>query len=240
LKRKANFRGAAVVQLATPKHALVVHLAKTTGRQSRACGPLIESILADEKIIKAGCSIDQDMIELHLKWRGTEARGRLDLGGVGSSKGEMAGLRTLCTNILQVDLPKSRRLAMSDWSQVPLTGAQLAYCARDAWAGAAVVAELAVHAPGIFGTAALSRRLESQRSVEDLLTRQRNRKQAKNKLMSLQAPYSLSKKGRVVDEEMPTWKRAVVAELRDVMRQNCFDGVEYFDSDELGFANRTI
>jgi hypothetical protein len=103
-----------------------------------------------------------------------------------------------------------------------------------------VVAELAVHAPDIFGTAALCRRLEAQRSVEDLLTRQRSRKQAKNRLISLQAPYSLSKKERVVDEEMPTWKRAVAEELREVMRHNSFDGVEYFDSDQLGFANRTI
>ena len=137
VKRKASFRGPAVVQLSTPTHALVIHLAKASGRPSRACAPLLEGVLRDPQVVKAGCAIDQDLMELHTEWNnGLEARSRFDLGGIGGDQRAVTGLRTLCAAVLGLHLPKSRRLAMSDWSCVPLTASQLCYCARDAWVGA--------------------------------------------------------------------------------------------------------
>lgn len=243
--RRPSFQGPAVVQLATPSSALVVHLVKlSSGRPSRACAPLIESVLQDQQIVKAGCSIDQDFMELCAKWNGLEGRSRFDLGGLGGDKGSLAGLRTLCSNFLDLDLPKSRKLALSDWSQVPLTDTQIAYCARDAWVGAAVAAELEALLPETFSAPALSNRLQSQRTLRDLTERQRIRKQAKEMLISLSAPYSTSKRSRVRAQDLPAWKQAIVRELLNVMRENRYDGLEIFNVAELGLleamANRTI
>ena len=231
------------MQLSTPAHALVIHLAKASGRPSRACAPLIESILRDENVVKAGCAIDQDLIELHRFWRGLEARSRFDLGGIDGDKSAVTGLRTLSASVLQLDLPKSRRLAMSDWSQLPLTDTQLAYCARDAWVGAAVAAELDALLPGTFSSEQLVRRLQSQRTLRDLVQRHSNRKQAKQLLVALRRSYTLSGKGRAWSSITPEWKKNIVKSLKQVMRENRYDGLEVYDTLELGLeatANRTL
>uniref|UniRef100_A0A7S3P9I6 3'-5' exonuclease domain-containing protein n=1 Tax=Amphora coffeiformis TaxID=265554 RepID=A0A7S3P9I6_9STRA len=245
IRRKASFGGAAVVQLATPSHALVVHLAKASGRPSRACAPLIESVLQNEHVVKAGCAIDHDFVELHEEWKGLEARSRFDLGGMSGDKGNVAGLRTLCANLLGLDLPKSKRLAMSDWSQMPLTDAQLTYCARDAWAGAAVAAELEALLPKTFSPEALTRRFRSQRTLKDLSERLRKRKQAKQLVATLRAPYSLStkktkKKNVIQTPNLPEWKTKLLHELRDVMQQNRYDGLEVYDTVELGLVEAMV
>lgn len=207
IRRRANFGGPAVIQLATPTNALVIHLAKASGRPSRACAPLIESVLRNEHVVKAGCAIDQDFIELHGKWKGLEAKSRFDLGGISGDKGNVAGLRTLCANLLHLDLPKSKRLSMSDcsWSQLPLTDAQITYCARDAWAGAAIASELEALLPETFSPEALARRFRSQRTLKDLTERLRNRKHAKQLLTALRAPYSFSEKKSAA--KLPEWKK---------------------------------
>ena len=243
IERKASFRGPAVVQLCTPTHALVVHLAKASGRPSRACAPLLESVLQEERIVKAGCAIDQDMLELHTEWKGMEARSRFDLGGIGGDKSAVTGLRTLCAGVLHMDLPKSKRLAMSDWSQLPLTDEQLCYCARDAWVGAAVAAELEALSPATFAPDRLVLRLQTQRTVRDLTQRQANRKQAKQLLVAIQAPYSFARKKQVQNTRLPQWKQRIVKDLKEVMRENRYDGLEVYDALELGLeamVNRTI
>lgn len=179
------------------------------------------------------------MLELRQRWSTLEARSRLDLGGVGASGHRRLGLKQLSRSILGVDLPKSRRLAMSDWSQVPLTKALVAYSARDAWAGAAIVATLADRDPDTFGTPALVDLLRPQRSIDDLYHRHYRRKEAKNKLTALLAPYSFEEKKRrhVHDSEMPPWKAKVVSDLKCIMKENRAVQVETFDVEPLGFCN---
>lgn len=245
MKDKVSFVGPAVVQLATLDACLVVHLASPNGRPSSTCGPPLEAVLRDETIVKAGVSLDQDILELRQKWSRLEARSRLDLGGIGASGSQRLGLKQLTSSILGVDLPKTRRLTMSNWSQVPLTSAQLAYSARDAWAGAAIIAELAARDPDTFGTEALVDLLRSQRTIDDLYHRQRRRKEAKNQLSSLVAPYSFKEKARQPEKtsEMPTWKAKVVKNLKHVMKDNQLDRQNVFDVEPLGFSivnkNRT-
>jgi hypothetical protein len=238
MKGKVSFLGPAVVQLATLDASLVVHLASLNGRPSGSCGPQLEALLRDETIVKAGCSVDQDMLELRQKWTRLEARSRLDLGGIGASGSQRLGLKQLTSKILGVDLPKSRRLTMSNWSQVPLSSAQLAYSARDAWAGAAIIAELAARDPDTFGTEALVDLLRPQRSIDDLYHRQRRRKEAKNLLSSLVAPYSFKEKARQPEKtsDMPTWKAKVVSNLKHVMKENRLDHQDVFDVEPLGFS----
>lgn len=226
------------MQLATPKSSLVIHLARPDGRFSGSCGPLLEALLSDETVVKAGVSVDQDMLELRQKWPRLEARSRLDLGGIGASGSQRLGLKKLTDSILGIELPKSRRLAASDWSQVPLTQAQLAYSARDAWAGAAIISALAARDPSTFGTPALVDLLQSQRSIDDLFHRRIRRKAAKNQLASVLSPYSFEEKKRqhVRWHEVPTWKANVVSDLRDVMQENRADQGKVFDVAPLGFS----
>jgi hypothetical protein len=51
---------------------------------------------------------------------------------------------------------------------VPLSDKQVAYCARDAWAGAAIVEELIARDPDTFSPDSLKCLLENQQSVEEM------------------------------------------------------------------------
>lgn len=231
VKQKANFVGPATVQLSTIDACLVVQLARKSGRPSKACGPILDAVIGDKSIIKAGCGIDDDLIELREQWSGLEGRSRLELGGVGASRGETLGLKRLMKHVFGLHLAKSKRLATSNWSQVPLDESQLVYCARDAWAGAAIADKLACLDPDTFGAEALMGRLQSQRSLKELSSRRRKRKQAKKLLSSLLSPYTVQKK-----EKLPSWKAKVVKELKSVMRENQADRGDVYDVRLLGLA----
>jgi len=235
----------------------VVHLTRSSGSYSRACQPLLQAVLSDEVIVKAGCGIDMDMLELRSVWRGLEARSRLDLGGLRANyRHNTPGLKKLAASILGVDLPKSRRIATSDWSRFPLSVEQVTYSAWDAWVGAAVTEELARRDPSTFGTLALTERLRSQRSVEELYQRQRRRKRAKLILSSLMAPYNgqqqselqqAPKQKRSNGEDLPQWKVEMAHKLRRVVKANSHGSVEVIaDVNSLGFhharsnTNRTF
>ena len=69
-----------------------------------------------------------------------DARSRFDIGGIGSDSNRSGvGLQKLARAIVGVEMVKSKKVSMSDWSQIPLTNAQLCFASRDAWAGAAVM-----------------------------------------------------------------------------------------------------
>ena len=227
------------MQLSTPDASLVVHFVRTNGRPSSACGPLLDAVLRDESIVKAGCSVDQDMVELRMnKFPRLEARSRLDLGGIRvRTDGGAAGLKTLCHHIIGIDLPKPKRLARSNWSQVPLSYDQVAYGARDAWAGAAVVSSLESVDPSTFSASALTERLKDQRSIKDIQKRQERRKWAKKQLSAILAPYSKqAKRHRWVDVEIelrPHQVKAIRA-LKATLKNNCYEAAEAFDIESIG------
>ena len=208
------------MQLATPDSSLVIHLASLSGKPSLTCKGLLGAVLRDENIIKVGCSIDQDMLELRTKFRNNlEARGRLDLNNLRTpSTSSSPGLKRLCRTILGVALPKSRRIATSDWSRVPLSPTQLAYSARDAWAGAAVAAVLEARDPTTFAPLVLQRRLRDQRTLRDLQQRQKKRKRAKHRLKSILAPYAV-----LQQYHLPPWQAQLVRELKCVLQENRFE-----------------
>jgi ribonuclease D len=56
----------------------------------------------------------------------------------------------LASGILNVDLPKSKKMAISPWASTPLSSEQIAYAARDAWAAAALVHRLGQLDPSRF------------------------------------------------------------------------------------------
>lgn len=216
-----------------------MHLTRRNGRPSKACAPILEAILGDSSIVKAGTGIDQDMVELWECWRGLQARSRLDIGGIGSSRGSTTGLQRLTTSILGVNLKKSKKQAVSDWSQVPLTDAQLSYSARDAWAGAAIVAELAAVSPEIFGTQALVDFLKSEVPMEDLVSRVQSRKKAKTQLASILKPYKSvgcsTRSLPVQKKEMPPRVQKKVFQLKQVLTETSPEAPAAFDVEPLGF-----
>lgn len=222
-------------------------MTRANGRPSGACGPLLEAVFRDQDIVKAGCGIDQDMLELRqARWPGLEATSRLDLGQLGRrAHGRTLGLKTLTQQILALDLPKSKNLARSDWSQLPLCDKQLAYAARDAWVAAAMVDELAAIDPDTFATTALVQRLRQQRSIREIAQRQSKRKQAKMLLHALLAPYQVNAKGqkgtvrRSQLENLPSWKFKKVQELQLQISSNSCNGNEFEDVEIVGMAVTT-
>ena len=132
------------------------------------------------------------MMALYELWdEDLQARSRLDLGFIGSKeRRNRYGLKTLSQCILGVDLPKPKKIATSNWSAVPLSHRQIAYSARDAWAGAAIAARLADRHPQTFGHDSLMEYLEaSEPSISELVRKLRRRNDAKRALRKLLAPY---------------------------------------------------
>jgi 3'-5' exonuclease len=232
-----SFQGPAVVQIATPTSAMVIHLTRNSGRFCRSCQPLIESILEDERIVKAGCGVDMDMLELRDVFPTLEARSRFDLGTLRRHDNNMPGLKTLAACILDVDLPKSRKVSTSDWSQFPLSDFQIAYAARDAWAGAAVAAELELIDHGTFGYDALVDRLRVERPLTELHRRQRKRHRARSLLKALLRTNE-SRKARRRSVDLSLWKIELVRELRAVVQAN--KHVQVHDLERHGYRLSTI
>ena len=118
-----------------------------------------------------------------------------------------------------VDLPKPRSVTLSDWSCVPLTERQIAYCARDAWAGAAIARKLAESNPNIFGTESLMDILEeSELPISKLVQRQRRRDNAKRDLGRLLGPF----KGRS-KVKLPKRVKRKAKNLREVIKSRIIE-----------------
>lgn len=229
-----RFEGPSTVQLATTDSCLVVHLFRKAGRPSIASVPILEAVLSDQTIIKAGVGIDKDLIELSQAWGALEARSRLNLGGIGvkSHGKETTGLKRLSKAILNVDLLKSRKLAASNWSQVPLSDKQVAYCARDAWAGAAVVQELIARDPDTFSPASLKCLLENQQSIEAMTALAMERKLARTELTSLMAPFQSQRSKR----RIPSHVRRKVTRLQGTIKASKPKPPLAFDVSSLGIT----
>ncbi|OEU11152.1 hypothetical protein FRACYDRAFT_246263 [Fragilariopsis cylindrus CCMP1102] len=126
-----SYLGPATLQLSTVTNTLVFQIAQdkygplciTTGGLPK----FMNAILENTNIIKTGVAIDDDFIELY-RWvmaiQQQQDNGRLVQG------------------ILGVTIPKSKQLARSPWSRVPLTTEEITYAARDAWAAAAIMHKL--------------------------------------------------------------------------------------------------
>lgn len=183
---KAKFQGPATVQISVAHAAIVVQLVDANGNPSDVSAPILQSLFADKSIVKAGVGIDQDMLELYRAWDCTgDFVNRFDIGGIGAANGTTLSLKALTKAVTDVELLKSRKLAMSNWGIVPLKDTQIAYCARDAWAAAAITTELAERDPDTFSTAALVHLLESEFCISKLNERAQGRKVAKTRMIEI-------------------------------------------------------
>jgi hypothetical protein len=252
--RETNFPNRpATVQLSTPYSSLVLQLTSNYDLDDKLLYPL-QTLLQDPSIIKVGAGIDDDMLELYRWNKMLQARSRFDIGGIGSShNGHRVGLQRLVRAIVGVELVKSKRVTMSDWSQVPLSMKQLNYASRDAWAGAAVMENLGfmyeeyMHVDVIGGMIR-----DVEREMVDLDFRAKERKEAKMKLKEIIKQQRQRSGTRVKNEDMndtgynggdsqndlPAWWPIVVKEEKDRLQQiiddTAPDGLVFFPQELLG------
>ncbi len=132
--KKNSFNKVALLQLATPTEAFLFRLNKIGLPQA------ILKILSNEKIIKTGVAIKDDIKQLNQRKIFTPA-GFVELQELVNQFGiEDAGLRKLTANILGFRISKSQQI--SNWENQKLTKSQLTYAATDAWVGCMIYKKL--------------------------------------------------------------------------------------------------
>lgn len=243
LQNRVAFEGPATIQLATPHSCLVVHLTRRRDQTYSPCIKVLQQrVIGNADIVKVGVGIDQDILELYRFNKMFQGISRFDLGGVASSSSNRTtGLKSLVKAVLGIKLNKSRKLACSNWSRWPLTKAQLDYCARDAWAGAAVYCALQNNYRSTFAVSNIqSQLLQQERSVVDLDIRARKRKEAKTARKTLLQQYKiyagLAETTNTRHLKFPPEIQREVDVLDEVIRETAPDKSLVFDEEFLGFT----
>lgn len=117
--------GVALLQLSGPKEAFLFRI-KHVGMEKRLC-----RILSDEKIIKVGAAVHDDVRGLQ-KYTEFEARGFVDLQKIVWEYGiRDKSVKKMSAIILGVRISKTQQL--SNWEAEVLSEAQRLYAATDAW-----------------------------------------------------------------------------------------------------------
>ncbi|XP_015773656.1 PREDICTED: zinc finger protein 28-like isoform X1 [Acropora digitifera] len=123
----------AVLQLATESSCLVFQL-YNLGRPPND----LVSVLKDERILKVGSGILQDVTKLK-KDTGLKCIGLVDTQNlakeVGMLESQKLGLKALAKYLLGIELEKPKLVTRSNWENFPLTVKQIHYAALDAWIG---------------------------------------------------------------------------------------------------------
>jgi hypothetical protein len=235
--------GPATVQISVVDACLILQIANEDVGPLPDTMPFLQEFLADSTILKAGVGLDQDMLELY-RWEQTSmifenAHSRLDIGGIGGSKnnGNSASLKTVAQLVLGVTLQKSKKISMSNWAKAPLSDDQISYAARDAWASAAVLSELAARDPSgeTYSTASLLKLvLAKETPMDELDARAVARKEVKTKLLDI------IKKGdeKVNRNDLSEEQLAEVEQLEKEMKELAPPRPFVFNVEPLGLALR--
>jgi len=124
--RKGEHHLPCLVQVATARAVYLFQLRRTETH------PLLASLLADPRVIKAGISLKDDLRALKQVFP-FEEHNTLDLGTVARRAGlGQTGVRNLAGILLGFRIPKGTKT--SNWAARELSSAQIAYAATDAWA----------------------------------------------------------------------------------------------------------
>ena len=115
----------ALVQVATARAVYLFQLRRAEGH------PVIAALLSEERTVKAGISLRDDLRALK-KVFAFEERNMLDLGLAARRAGlAQTGVRNLAGMFLGSRIPKGTKT--SNWAARELSPAQIAYAATDAW-----------------------------------------------------------------------------------------------------------
>jgi ribonuclease D len=125
--RKGRVNQPSLIQLAASNRIYLMQLAFVP------FGAGLASLLSDEKILKVGVGIWDDLRELG-KLYPFEGAGAVDLGDLARSlKLPTQGLRNMAANLMGWRISKGSRC--SNWSLPDLSPRQIVYAATDAWIG---------------------------------------------------------------------------------------------------------
>jgi len=117
--------GVSLLQLSGPEKAFLFRI-KTLGMHKRLCG-----ILSDEKIIKVGAAVNDDVRGLE-RYHDFEAKSFVDLQKIGWEYGiRDKSVKKMAAIILGIRISKTQQL--SNWEADSLSEAQQKYAATDAW-----------------------------------------------------------------------------------------------------------
>ncbi len=132
--KKGRQNRISILQLATRFHAFLFRVA------SVGLPDEIIRLFEDRDIIKVGAAVHDDLLELQ-KIRSFTPAGFLDLQKyVGAFGIESKGLSKMAGIVLGFRISKSQQV--SNWEAYPLTDAQKAYAATDAWVCCRIYEEL--------------------------------------------------------------------------------------------------
>eukprot|EP00899_Mesostigma_viride_P021606 jgi/Mesvir1/29447/Mv23026-RA.1 len=131
----------ALLQLSTRSHCLVLQLLHLDAPPLK-----LFALLADADYCFGGVGINGDTKKLR-EDHGIPSNGEVELCtlairrlGDASLKG--VGLKHLARRVLDWDMPKNRKLTMSNWAVRDLNQRQVHYAAQDAWASHAILDRL--------------------------------------------------------------------------------------------------
>ena len=123
--KKGEFNHVALVQIAIPGKVYLLRIHQTGITNT------FKRFLSNEKIMKIGIALDDDIIALNKKRR-FEANGFKDLNQIAPTLGiENIGARNLTALLLKNRISKNQQV--SNWENPALTTPQIKYAATDAW-----------------------------------------------------------------------------------------------------------
>ena len=95
----------------------------------------LKTVLEDENILKVGVGLRSDAQALKRQW-GINVTSKLDLNWALAQLGaeKEMGTRQLVATLLSTRIDKPKKIPLSNWQHVPLSGAQIDYAAADALA----------------------------------------------------------------------------------------------------------
>lgn len=128
-QRGVQHTGPHLIQLATQTDA---YLIPVRDQNDSAVSAMLSLVLEHPDIIKAGFGLSDDLRSVKRKL-GISVQNAVDLARLlRERKQSEVGAKKASAVYLGVDLPKSKRISTSDWSQFPLSEKQIQYAVNDA------------------------------------------------------------------------------------------------------------
>jgi hypothetical protein len=164
----------ATVQLATEDSALVVQMVDGQGITSDICLSNLALVFRQARIIKAGCSVGDDVNRLRKTFEHSMSSfaALLELGTIpvpNKERHENSGLSELVAHLFGLKMLDNQPRE-GGWGNLPLSKEQIIYAARDAWAGSAIANHVATREPEVYGIEKLVEKFEQgQMLFQDVL-----------------------------------------------------------------------
>lgn len=123
--RKGDYNPVAMIQMAIPAKVFLIRISHTGFTEG------LQQLFANERVIKAGISIRDDIKELQRQAPFTPAS-VVDLNDIAKDAGvKNIGVRSLAGIFLGIRISKGQQT--SNWERETLTEGQIIYAATDAW-----------------------------------------------------------------------------------------------------------